>query len=61
MYLIPAPDMKVPDPDRGGVLPPEGREVQPSTYWHYRVACGDVSDASALAAPAPEAPAPKSK
>ena len=43
MYVIPAPGLKVPDPDRRDHLPAEGREV-PDTqdYWHRRLRDGDV-------------------
>lgn len=47
MYVIPAPGMKVPDPAMAGTpdyyLPPEGRLVQPSDYWHRRVRDLDVT------------------
>lgn len=49
MYLKPNPDRTVPDPDRGGVLPPEGREVTASTYWHRRLEHGDVEEVPAEA------------
>lgn len=47
MYLIPAPGFKVPDPaflnTPGDHLPPEGRDVEPSTYWTRRINDGDVT------------------
>lgn len=45
MHLKPSPDLTVPDPERGGALPTEGREVAPSTYWQRRLADGDVVEA----------------
>jgi len=32
----------VPDPVRGDLLPEKGRNVEESTYWHRRIADGDV-------------------
>lgn len=47
MFVIPAPGMKVPDPAMQGTpdyfLPPQGRSVQPSDYWHRRVRDRDVT------------------
>ncbi|APW38966.1 hypothetical protein RD110_18605 [Rhodoferax koreense] len=51
MFLKPAPNITVPDPDRGGTLPPEGREVTPSTYWHRRIESGDVEELTAEVEP----------
>lgn len=43
MYLKPVQGRQVPDPDRGGFLPPEGREVAVMhQYWLRRRADGDV-------------------
>jgi len=43
MHVKPAPGLKVPDPERGGLLADEGREVDDtSTYWTRRVDDGDV-------------------
>lgn len=43
MYVKPQPGRSVPDPERGGLLPAEGREVDDtSTYWHRRVEDNDV-------------------
>ena len=42
MFLIPNKGRTVPDPVRGDVLPPAGRNVEPSTYWYRRLAAGDV-------------------
>ncbi len=55
MFLKPASGRQVPDPDRGGFLPPEGRNVVPHQYWLRRLADGDVvesSPATPAAAPA---------
>lgn len=42
MYVIPVAGRQVPDPERGGLLPAEGRTVEPNQYWLRRVADGDV-------------------
>lgn len=43
MHVKPAPGLKVPDPERGGLLADEGREVDDtSIYWSRRVDDGDV-------------------
>lgn len=42
MHVIPAPGVQVPDPDRGAILAPHGREVEPSQYWQRRLLDGDV-------------------
>lgn len=45
MQVKPAPDRKVPDPEKGGFLPQEGREVEATAYWLRRLADGDVIEA----------------
>ncbi len=57
MFVKPAPGITVPDPERGGALPPEGRNVEPTQYWQRRIADGDVVEA----VPQPEAKASKTK
>lgn len=42
MFVKPAPGLLVPDPERGGDLPPEGATVPDSVYWRRRIADGDV-------------------
>lgn len=42
MFVKPAAGLSVPDPERGGLLAAEGREVEPTTYWHKRVEDKDV-------------------
>lgn len=42
MFVKPAPGRTVPDPDRGGLLPDDGRDVPESTYWLRRVSDNDV-------------------
>lgn len=54
MYVKPTEGRTVPDPARGDALPPEGRPVEPSQYWHRRIADGDVVEA----VPQEQAPAP---
>lgn len=53
MFLKPASGRQVPDPDRGGFLPPEGRNVVPHQYWLRRLQDGDVVESSP---PQPKAP-----
>ena len=42
MHLKPKPGMKIPDPEKGGYLSPEGRPVAPTSYWLRRITDGDV-------------------
>ena len=55
MYVIPREGYRIPDPAMAGTpddfLPPEGREVQPSDYWHRLARDGDVTE-QPLSAPA---------
>lgn len=44
MHVKPASGRQVPDPDKGGFLPPEGREVEATAYWLRRLAEGDVTE-----------------
>lgn len=46
MFVKPAAGLSVPDPERGGLLAAEGREVQPTTYWHKRLGDKDVEQIS---------------
>ncbi len=58
MFIKPVPGRQVPDPDKGGLLPTEGCNVEPTQYWQRRIADGDVVEAVEQ----PEAkPAAKSK
>jgi hypothetical protein len=50
MNIKPAAGRQVPDPDRGGYLPPEGREVEMHQYWHRRINDGDVVEVKPAAA-----------
>lgn len=50
MFVKPAPGVLLRDPTTQRVLPPEGAEVEPCSFWHRRIAEGDA----ALVAPAPE-------
>lgn len=43
MYIKPVEGRQVPDPETGGDLPEEGREVEPTQYWLRRVKDGDVT------------------
>lgn len=42
MFIIPIDGRQVPDPERGGCLSPEGREVEATQYWLRRLQDGDV-------------------
>lgn len=45
MFVKPLSGRNIPDPDKGGFLPPEGRAVEASAYWLRRVSEGDVFEA----------------
>jgi hypothetical protein len=47
MYVKPVSGRQVPDPEKGGYLPEEGREVEPNVYWLRRVQDGDVTERAA--------------
>ena len=42
MHVKPVAGKQVPDPDKGGYLPPEGRKVVATSYWLRRITDGDV-------------------
>lgn len=42
MFVKNADGKRIPDPERGGYLPDEGREVPETLYWIRRVNEGDV-------------------
>ncbi|WP_323077055.1 DUF2635 domain-containing protein [Aeromonas hydrophila] len=42
MFVKPKDGRSVPDPDRGDLLPAEGREVNANQYWYRRQLDGDV-------------------
>jgi hypothetical protein len=46
MYIQPILGRNVPDPVRGDLLPPEGRDVEPTQYWQRRLKDGDVAEAT---------------
>lgn len=60
MQLKPVAGRQVPDPDKGGYLPVEGRNVQPSVYWYRRIADGDVVEIKTKATSS-KTPKPTSK
>lgn len=43
----PASGRQVPDPEKGGFLPPKGRKVEATAYWLRRIADGDVVEVEA--------------
>lgn len=45
MFVKPINGRSVPDPERGGLLPAEGRNVEPSSYWLRRLEDGDIAKA----------------
>ena len=60
VHLTPSAEgLKVPDPDKGGYLPEEGRAVRAplSTYWRRRLNKGEVLKLDA----APTSAKPKKK
>ncbi|TRO33873.1 DUF2635 domain-containing protein [Pseudomonas putida] len=42
--VFPVAGRVVPDPELGGTLPAEGREVPRDAYWLRRLRAGDVTD-----------------
>lgn len=65
MTVYPAAGRVVPDPEAGGTLAAEGRDVPRDTYWLRRLRVGDVTTAApeqsedvTLDAPAPDQPVP---
>lgn len=46
MYVKPTEGRTVPDPTRGDILPPEGREVESTQYWQRRILDGDVVEST---------------
>ena len=42
--VYPVEGRVVPDPELGGTLPPDGREVPRDPYWLRRLRVGDVTD-----------------
>lgn len=61
MFVKPAPDRVVPDPERGGLLLPEGRTVEPTQYWLRRIEDNDVVEVDVTADVQPTALASKTK
>jgi hypothetical protein len=53
MFIKPVSGRRVPDPEKGGFVPPEGRVVADhDQYWLRRIADGDVVKADPKPAPA---------
>lgn len=55
MFVKPVTGRLVPDPERGGDLPPRGACVPANQYWLRRLKDGDVTET------APDAGKPKGK
>lgn len=60
MHVKPVSGRNVPDPEKGGYLPAEGREVEQSVYWLRRLEEGDVTEVKPGAAET-DKPAPVKK
>lgn len=43
IHVVPAQGLKVVDPATNEALPPEGKEVEHTTYWIRRLNDGDVT------------------
>lgn len=48
MKVKPASGRTIPDPEKGGALPLEGRDVERNAYWLRRISEGDVVEVSAV-------------
>ncbi len=58
MFVVPLEGRRVPDPERGGLLPGSGATVPKTPYWMRRAADADVAEVTpeqAEIAPKPEA------
>ena len=42
MFVKPNAGRQVPDPEKGGFLPSDGRQVEANVYWLRRIEDGDV-------------------
>lgn len=51
MHVKPKAGGQVPDPDKGGFLPPDGRHVELTSYWLRRLRDGDVEEVPAKTKP----------
>lgn len=49
MFIKPVQGRHVPDPERGGQLLPEGRQVESTQYWLCRLRDGDVVEVAPTA------------
>jgi hypothetical protein len=54
MFVIPKPGYSIPDPDLRDYLPPGGREVPESSFWHRCINDGDVSVGQPASTPQPK-------
>ncbi len=53
LHVMPAAGLVVRDPVNRKPLPPEGDRVPATTYWHRRIAEGDVTVVQPADEPAP--------
>jgi len=51
----PAEGRRVRDPETGRVIPDDGANFSPSSYWFRRVRCGDVTIETSKSAPSKKA------
>jgi len=54
IHVIPAPGLKVRDPEQGDHLPADGRTVPDNSYWRRRLNDGDVTTQAAKATAKPK-------
>ncbi len=59
LYLIPRQGLRVLHPNTGQPLPPEGMEVEKSTYWLRRISSGEVVKATSVGGKKPSNSKPK--
>jgi len=51
MHVKPIAGRQVPDPEKGGILPSDGRVVELTSYWLRRLRDGDVVEVPAKTKP----------
>lgn len=51
MHVKPNAGRQVPDPEKGGILPSDGRVVELTSYWLRRLRDGDVVEVPAKTKP----------
>lgn len=61
MFVKPVAGRLVPDPERGGDLPPDGANVPDNQYWLRRINDGDVVEGTVKTENGPDAGKAKGK